>query len=320
MTRGARVSLMLVGVAVVAGLATVAAVIYVRANATIAAAARPPVLGAVTSRPLSPAFEPTTRPADNGRSVRVAVIGGMVETGFWQALAERYRQETGVTVELITAGPKTHLERAFRTPNPGIDLITMHASDTIINLVADGYCTDPQPWMRNDQVIVGPAEDPAKIRGLSDAAEAFRRIAQSKSRFVVHSSIGTQEVLHGILETEKIQLEPGTVTQLFLDNQRNVLQIAAEKRAYTLVGRIPFRSGKLPNSGLELMVAGDVRLRRPYLVAVTNPAKVTDVHIAQARRFAAYLREAGTQAWIGEFGRGKLDDQPLFFPVEVGVR
>jgi len=251
-----------------------------------------------------------------GPRVRVAVIGGMFETGFWSALSQRYLQQTGVHIKLISTGPKGVIEHAFKS-TAAVDLITMHASDTIINLVADGYCVDAEPWMRNDQVIVGPAEDPARIRGMTDAAAALAKIAACHAPFVVHSSLGTQEVLRGILEDNDIQLDEKYLTLLFLDNQRNVLHIASQRKAYTLVGRIPFRDGKLSNEGLVVMVSGDARLRRPYMVAVANPERFPDVHFEEAEKLAHWMRSRETQAWIAEYGRGQLDDQPLFFPVEV---
>jgi tungstate transport system substrate-binding protein len=270
---------------------------------------------------------PTTEPvfpvadddADDGQTIRAAVIGGMVETGFWQALAERYRQETGVRVRILAAGPKTSLEQAFKS-KATVDLITMHACDTIVNLVADGYCRDPQPWMRNDLVIVGPREDPAGIAGMSDAAAALAKIAATHSPFVVHSSLGAQEVLRSILELNEIHLDESRLTILFLDNQRNVLHVAAQRKAYTLVGRIPFRTGKLANEGLRIMVQGDPRLRRPYMVAVTDPVKLPGARFELASRFAHYLRRPDTQAWIADFGKGKLDDNAMFFPVEVPAK
>lgn len=269
-------------------------------------------LATAAAKPVREQSAPATRPS--GVTVRTAVIGGMFETGFWDALAERYEKETGVHVQLISAGPKDQLDKAFKERG-GIDVITMHASDTIINLVADGYATDPQPWLKNDLVIVGPASDPAGIKGMTDAAAALRKIADAKAPFVVHSSLGAQEVLRALLDRNGITLDPEKTTILFADSQRSVLTIAAAKGAYTLVGRIPFRSGKLPNAGLVLMVAGDERLRRPYVVAVANPARVRDARVGAAKRFAAYLLEPDTQKWVSEFGRGKLDDQPLFFPV-----
>lgn len=62
---------------------------------------------------------PAARP--NGQTVKVAVIGGMIETGFWQALAERYQAARGNRVEVVAAGPKPRVVDAFR--KGGIELI-----------------------------------------------------------------------------------------------------------------------------------------------------------------------------------------------------
>lgn len=249
------------------------------------------------------------------QTVRVAVIGGMVETGFWKVLAERFERSCGhkYQVEIVSAGPKQVIGDAFMRGEA--DLITMHASDTIINLVADGYAVDPQPWLKNDQVIVGPAEDPAGIRYAPTAAGAFAKIIKSGSPFVVHASLGAQEVMRDILHTYGLEMKSEKLVILFTDRARDVLKIAAEKHAYTLVGRIPFLNGKLPNAGLVLMVRGDPALRRPYVVETANPKRFPQANVEGAKRLAAYLRLPETQEWIGAYGIGQLDGEPLFFPV-----
>jgi ABC-type tungstate transport system permease subunit len=74
-------------------------------------------------------------------------------------------------------------------------------------------------------------------------------------------------------------------------------------------------SGKLETGEMAIMVEGDERLRRPYVVAV---AVIRDSRRQEAaRRFAAYLREPATQEFIANFGRGRYDDRPLLFPVKV---
>ena len=250
------------------------------------------------------------------QQIRVAVIGGMVETGFWQTLAKRFEDSSGkrYRIELVAMGPKPLLNEAFHQGKA--DLVTMHASDTIINLVADGYAVDPQPWLKNDQVIVGPKDDPAKIRGCRTAAEAFAKIAASGAPFVVHSSLGAQDVMRDILDDAKLDMPSDHLTFLFTDHAREVLKIAAEKHAYTLVGRIPFLNGKLPNQGLVLMVRGDPQLRRPYVVATADPRRFPKAHVEGAKALAAFLRTPETQAWISTYGVSQLDDQPLFFPVD----
>ncbi len=153
-----------------------------------------------------PAAQVLGRPPTTGPSIRVAVIGGMTFTGFWDELARRYEAQSGVRVELIATGEKNDIAAVFR--KGGVDVITMHSSDTIINLVADGLAIEPQPWMRNDLVIVGPPEDPAKIMGMSDAAAALKKIAATKSPFVVQSSLGSQEVLLNIMGPNQIVFDP----------------------------------------------------------------------------------------------------------------
>jgi tungstate transport system substrate-binding protein len=248
-------------------------------------------------------------PHDTGQTIKVAVIGGMVETGLWQALAERYQAARGNRIELAASGPKPVVIDAFR--KGGIDLITVHACDAMINLVADGMARDPQPWARNDLVIVGPPADPAQIRGERDAVRAIGRIVDAHAPLLVHASAGADGVLHDLQEAGHIALDPGATVMFADDNQHRVVDRAAQLSAYTLIGRIPWVTGKLKAHGVELLVQGDPRLRRPYLVEVSPSAS------AAALDLAAYLRSPETQQWLATFGRGKYDDQPLFFPVSV---
>ena len=248
-------------------------------------------------------------------SVRCAVIGGMTDTGFWQAVSNRFQAATGIQVELVAEGPKHEIAPAFERGEA--DLITMHACDTIINLVADGCGVNPQPWARNDLLLVGPKDDPAEIQGTTDAVAALGKIIASKSKLLVHQSLGTNEVLHDLLAEGHLELDPQATVALPSDRHRQLLQRAAREHAYTIVGRIPFRNGKIPNDGLEVMVEGDARLRRPYVVVVSAPDRIDGPRHQAACRLADFLRAPETQRWIADFGRGKLDDRPLFFPVVV---
>ena len=247
------------------------------------------------------------RPAP--QKIRVAVVGGMIDSGLWPEIATRYERLTGHTIELAASGPKQMVVSAFR--RGGIDLITVHASDAMVNLVADGLARDPQPWVRNDLVIAGPKSDPAGVRGMTDAAAALKKIVAAKAPLLVHASLGADGVLHDIREDARITLDPDATLYFDGENQREILQRAAGANAYTIVGRIPMLTGKLRAEGIEILVKGDPKLRRPYLVEVSpkaNPA---------AADLAAFLRLPETQAFIATFGKGKYDDQPLFFPVTI---
>lgn len=260
------------------------------------------------------ACEPSHQQATNTaspQSVRVAVVGGMTHTGLWQALSERFSGETGQALEIVT-GPKYVLDDVVR--QGGIDLVTMHSSDTIVNLAADGYIENLQPWLRNDLVIVGPPTDPAGIRGLTDAGEAVRRIRESNSHFLVHASLGAQGVLKDVMHRAGIELTREQTTILLVDRHREVLKFAAEMNAYTLVGRIPFLSGRMENRGLVVMVQGDPALRRPYLVGVVPKERSTPLRHAAAMQLQRFLTSKATQDFITTFGAGHLDQHPIFFP------
>ena len=83
------------------------------------------------------------------------------------------------------------------------------------------------------------------------------------------------------------------------------------------MGRIPFLNAKISRGEMEIMVQGDPRLRRPYVVAAAMRKNADDPRLAAARALVVYLREPETQRFIAEYGRGHLDDGPLFFPIEL---
>src|SRR6185436_40791 len=157
--------------------------------------------------------QPTTQPA----VVRCAVIDGMMDTDFWPQIAARFEKQTGIKVQTVAFGEKETLDLSFR--DGGIDLITMHSSDKIINLVADGLAMDPQPWCRNDLAIIGPTNDPAGIKGMASAADALRKLAASGQPLVVHASIGAHGVLRSIVDANDIRFDPKNITMLFGDRQ-----------------------------------------------------------------------------------------------------
>jgi tungstate transport system substrate-binding protein len=236
----------------------------------------------------------------------------MLETGMWQELAERYEHDSGNKVVLAASGPKPIVAAAFR--KGGIDLVTFHASDTMVNLVADGLAQDLEPWARNDLVIVGPKDDPANIRGQHDAIAALKAIIASKSSLLVHASMGADTVLHDLLEDGQIAFPPAQTILFAGDDAHEVLDRTAAAHAYTLVGRIPFINGKLKRDGVELMVRGDPKLRRPFLVAVASGA-TDDPRIAAARDLEDFMLSSATQTWLATFGQSRYDDGALFFPL-----
>jgi tungstate transport system substrate-binding protein len=245
-------------------------------------------------------------------AVRCAIIGGMTKTGMWQELARRFQATTGIASEVVVTGSRDVIAPAMREGR--VDLITMHASDTMTALVTDGYAYEPRVWAENDHVIIGPKDDPAGIRGEKDAAQAVRRIVLAKALIILHGK--ADQVLGELAQSTGVSLDD-TNTMRAPDGARHAetVQLAASKHAYSLVGRIPFHVGEAYPPGVELLVQGDPRLRKSYVVAVANPKRWPDARHESARRLVSYLFEPDTQAWLSEFGRGAPWNGPLFFPV-----
>lgn len=250
-----------------------------------------------------------------GATVRCAVIAGMMITDFFPRVARAFTKATGNKVEIVLSGNRKMLEPALEKGEA--DFTTMHACDTIEDLVANGDLLDPEPWARNEMVIVGPKDDPAGVRGMTDGAAALTKIADAKQAFVVHHANGANEVLREVLAAGGKLDEARTVKLSKDDNQESVLEIAAQKHAYSLVGYIPFKTGKMRGEGMEIVVRGDPRMTRAYVAAVVNPKKWPTTNYQAARALQAFLTRASTQRRIPELGSDPFGGDSPFAPYAI---
>jgi tungstate transport system substrate-binding protein len=260
------------------------------------------------------AEEPTSAQAKPA-SLRVAVIGGIVMSGLWSELSTAFTEETGIEISSTITGNKEVLLPAFRKGQA--DVIAMHASDDITTLVAEGWADGLTPWTFNDLVFVGPANDPAGIRGLTSGAEALKRISQRGGKFIYPRGAGQGIILNRLFKESGIAPSPKWCEIDSSPHSWALLQRASASHAYTLAGRIPIAYGKLYGEGLQVLVQGDRSMRRPYVVAVANPSRVPGVPLAEARALADFLVSERAQMIIRNFtgpeqAKGK---GPFFFPL-----
>jgi tungstate transport system substrate-binding protein len=254
-------------------------------------------------------------PADN-HVVRCAVIGGMTMTGLWERISELFEAQTGYKVEVVATGPRPVLDAAMRAGR--VDLLTMHSGDITTDLVADGFGINMRPWTRNELCIVGPPDDPAHVRGMTNGADALRKIAETKSHFVDFQGIGSRELAHNIWRLAGVEPKGDWVLKDDTLSKFNILQFARSNDAYVVVGYIPAQTGKMPAGGMEILVKGDPVMRRPFIVMETNPKKVPNVNSTGAKALSDFLLSPKVQNFLLEFGTQTNGPGPLFFPVAAG--
>ncbi len=245
--------------------------------------------------------------------VRCAVIGGMTMTGLWPEISKMFEAQTGYQVEVIVTGERPLLDQAIRAGK--VDFLTMHSGDITTDIVADGIGVNMQPWTRNELVIVGPTDDPAGIRGMTNGADALRKIAAAQANWVDFDGIGSREMTHTLWRLAGVEPKGKWVLKDDTVSKWNVLQFCRSNHAYVVVGYIPALTGKMANGGMEILVKDDPVMRRPFIVMEASPKRFPDANFAGACALEDFLLSSQVQNFLLTFGRDGTGNHPLFFPV-----
>ena len=238
---------------------------------------------------------------------------GPIDAGIVSTLEDAFEKETGIRVRHVGAGTGEALKIAQQG---AVDLALVHAKSLEEKFVAAGFGTERIPLMYNDFVIVGPATDPAGIRGGRSANEALRQLAGKSAPFI---SRGDQSGTHiaelDLWKSAGVKPTAPWYTVYEKGNEGNAptLKFTGLRQAYTVMDRATYLSLKGAVK-LEILVEGDeVLLNRISLIPV-NPQKFSRINHADAMRFVTWLTapDHGQQV-IGSFGKEKYGS-PLFFP------
>jgi tungstate transport system substrate-binding protein len=248
--------------------------------------------------------------------VRCAVIGGMTMTGLWLEISKMFEAQTGYQVEVVATGERPVLDQAIRAGK--VDLLTMHSGDITTDIEADGIGVNMRPWTRNELVIVGPTNDPAGIRGMTNGPLALRKIAATRTKFVDFQGIGSRELTHTLWRLAGVEPKGDwLIKDDTAISKWNVLQFCRSNHACVVVGYIPALTGKMANEGMEILVQNDPVMRRPYIVMEANPKKFPQANYAGARALSDFLLSPRVQNFLLDFGRQRAGNHPLFFPVNT---
>ncbi|HET8531938.1 MAG TPA: substrate-binding domain-containing protein [Methylomirabilota bacterium] len=232
------------------------------------------------------------------------------DSGLLDVLVPLFEKRTGLTVKTISVGTGQALALAARGE---ADVTLAHAATLEKKYVAEGKMTNRRLVMYNDFVIIGPPDDPAKVKGSPKALGALKRIAESQSRFVSRGDKSGTHVLELAL-WKQAGIEPkGAWYVESGQGMGQTLGIANDRRAYTLTDRATYLAFA-KRVDLPILVEKDRPLLNIYSVMEVNPANGPRVNAAGGNAFAEFMLAPETQAVIKEFGMDKYG-QALFVPV-----
>jgi len=249
-----------------------------------------------------------------GKTVILATTTSMQDSGLLDVLVPIFERQSGYVVKTVSVGTGQALALAGRGE---ADVVLVHAPEAEKRSTAEGTLINRRLVMHNDFIIVGPRADPARIRGLERATDAFRRIAEANATFVSRGDESGTNMLERRLWTEAGIAPRGDWYVQTGQGMGPTLGIASEKRAYTLTDRGTFLALK-KRIALAIMVEGDRPLLNIYSVMEVNSARFPRVNAEGGRRFADFMVSAEAQAVIETFGLERFGE-PLFFP-DAGKR
>jgi tungstate transport system substrate-binding protein len=232
------------------------------------------------------------------------------DSGLLDVLVPLFERQSHYTVKTVAVGTGQALALAARGE---ADVVLAHAPALEKTYVADGKMINRRLVMYNDFVIIGPADDRAKIKAMTSAAQALKAIAQTGSRFVSRGDNSGTNILEkalwklaGVEPSSPWYIESG-------QGMGNTLGLADEKNAYTLTDRATFLAYQ-KRLRLTILLQGDRPLLNIYAVMEVNPANGPKVNTAGGKAFADFMVAPETQQVIKTFGVEKYG-QALFVPI-----
>ena len=256
-------------------------------------------LGLVASMPLF---------AD-ARFITVASTTSTQNSGLYDHILPIFRNKSGIDVRVVAVGTGQAIRLAERGD---ADILLVHHKASEEKFVADGFGIRRYPVMYNDFVIVGPKADPAKIKGMTDAAKALARIAQARTPFASRGDdSGTHKAERKlwIKAQQDVDADSGAWYRETGSGMGTTLNTASGMNAYTLTDRGTWSNFK--NRGdLVILVEGDPRLYNEYGVILVNPAKHPHIKKQLGQVFIDWLlSKQGREAITGY----RINGEQLFF-------
>jgi len=242
-------------------------------------------------------------------TITLATTTSTQDSGLLDVLVPMFHTQTGIEVKVVAVGSGQALELGRRGD---ADVLLTHAPAAEEKFMTEGWGSERRPVMHNDFVLIGPEDDPAKVKGEKSVATAFSQIAASRSTFVSRDDeSGTHQKEREIWKA--LANDPDGVWYVRSGSgMAQAIRIADEKNAYTLADRGTYLSMR-KDCNMVVLAQGDPILMNRYSVILISPTKHSHVKSDAAKRFADFLRSPQTKKVIASFGVEKYGET-LFSP------
>jgi tungstate transport system substrate-binding protein len=250
--------------------------------------------------------------------LRLATTTSTADSGLLDFILPDFQKKYACTVDVVAVGTGQSLELGRRGD---ADVVLVHSRKGEDQFVADGFARERFDVMYNDFIVVGPRTDPARVRGMSLAKDAFKAIMDAGQPFASRGDkSGTHVKELAVWASLGVTPDAGMRWYNSLgQGMGEVLLFAQDQRAYTLTDRGTYlaMTDKLPD--LEILVGGrnlaenkDKILLNPYGVLAVSPDKYPQTNFDLAMKFVKWICSVETQAMIAGFGADRFG-QPLFY-------
>ncbi len=243
-------------------------------------------------------------------SIVMASTTSTEQSGLFGHLMPEFKKATGIEVKVVALGTGQAIDMGRRGD---ADVLFVHDQVAEEKVVAEGFAIKRFPVMYNDFVLIGPAADPARVKG-RDIVEALKKLSGTNAGFISRGDkSGTHAAELRYWKTARVEAPQFANYKACGCGMGPALNMAANTPGgggYVLADRGTWLSFK-NRADLAVLVEGDTRLFNQYGVMVVNPAKHPQTKAAEAQRFVDWVVSPAGQAVIAGY---KINGEQLFFP------
>ena len=242
--------------------------------------------------------------------LKMATTTSTENSGLLGKLLPPFEEKYNIKVDVIAVGTGAAIKLG---ENGDVDILFVHAREAEDKFIQDEYGVNRRDVMYNDFIVLGPSNDPAKIKEEKSIVSALTKIANQNAFFISRGDdSGTDKKEKSVWQMANIK-PAGAWYMEAGQGMGATLQIANEKQAYVLCDRGTFIAYK-NKIGLVILYEGDALLFNPYGVIAVNPDRYSHVKYMEAMQLIAWVTSIEGQNIIREY---KIEGEILFHPVAI---